>query len=276
MQTVLLIALALPCVGTFEGTSFEDETCLLQEAVKVEHASMESSSERGALWLKFGVFQSSAWMLGFQDTADWCTTGPASIVFNGTIAGYFVMNGVVILWALLKERRHSQALLGSDTKVTDARILETHKETKGEDTTWHCSYEFIAERNDGTQCRVEVKSRSVPFASYKILSKDAMMPVHYSPEDPSECRLTCVAEVESFICRAGNCIPLFTAICMLAGGLGCLIGVYCAWLPFGIPSLFLGAFISYAVFWYFGVFGEATDATVTELQPSGGTYGSVG
>jgi len=124
-------------------------------------------------------------------------------------------------------------------------------------------------------CRVEVKDRSVPEKSYKMLKKDEVMPVHYSRENPACCRLTCVAEVESFLCRAGNCFPLFTAVCFIVGGLICILGIYCAVLPWGIPSWFLGMLISYVVFWYFGAFDGVEDATVTELQPSSSTYGSV-
>lgn len=275
MKSVLLLAFALLCAGTFQDTSLEDKTVLLQVANTVKHRSMGQSSGGGAIWLKFGAFQFSDAKAFFQEPIEWCKTDPSAIIFSGVIGGYLFLNGVVLLWAVLHDRKLAQALLESDTVVTDAKILETHVKSGSEDKTYHCSYEFTAERNDGTMCRVEVKDRSVPYVSYKMLKKDEVMPVHYSPEDPSRCRLTCVAEVESFLCRAGNCMTLFTAICFIVGGLWCIVGIYCAFLPFGIPSWFLGMFISYAVFWYFGAFEGVKDATVTELHPPGATYGSV-
>lgn len=211
---------------------------------------------------------------------EWCSETASTIITNGLVGGYFFFLGCLLLCSQIANSQSAKRLLGADTSVVDAKVLELHKKESSDDgPSYYCSYEFSADRADGVLCRVKVTDRCVPCESYHKMEKDCVMPVHYIPEDPAQCRLTCVAEVESSLCRSDTIMYLVLGVTMVLSGLFCIVGIACAWFPYGIPSYVSGMLLCYAIMWCFGVFGPS-DATVTELpapdaKKSTSSYGSL-
>jgi len=197
----------------------------------------------------------------------WCSSAPASLIINGTAGGFLLYMGMLLLYAVVATRRNSQRLLDVDTKLADATLKATRVDCSGDETVYLCSYEFSASRADGVICRVEVTDRYVPEAAFQQMKEGSLMPVHYLPENPNHCRLTCVAEVES---STWPCFTVAMGISFVGSGLFCIVGIQCSLLPYGITSFVLGMLIGYGVCWCAGVFqADFHDTKLTELDKSG-------
>merc|ERR1711924_286828 len=91
----------------------------------------------------------------------------------------------------------------------------TTRKKKGVSHHYKVSYEFVAEKADGTPCKVQVFGREIDVKVWDRLFEGSGVQVLYLAGRPESCRLKDMAEIESsfagLICLFG-CIGFFVAI----------------------------------------------------------------
>lgn len=212
-----------------------------------------------------------------DDAFKWCTPDTFSLLVNGGLGGWFFILGALIARSLVKQKLVAQRLLGPETKVVDATILALTRDKVGDEECYYCSYMFSVERADGVMCRVDVMKRDIPKEVWRAMSEGDVQPVHYMPDDPCECKLTNVGEVESYLCRCHSVLYIFIAFTFMIAGIISASGTYCAPIPYGVAGFLGGMAAGIGVIWWKGVFTN-TDVKLTELEQSSLTlanYGSV-
>lgn len=126
----------------------------------------------------------------------------------------------------LRYARAKQLKSEEDTEEVTATVLGkeyyTTRKKKGgttrkkkEEEHYKVSYEFVAEKADGTPCKVHVFGREIDGKVWDRLSEGSGVQVLYLAGRPESCRLKDMAETESsfagLICLFG-CIGFFVAI----------------------------------------------------------------
>jgi hypothetical protein len=127
--------------------------------------------------LFFGVARSGA------PLAPKNATPVSPVIFLGAIVFVGLVVGIVIIPALLKEKRNRP--LFQDGEVAAARVLAQRTVAQGKTSSSQIDYEFRA--SDGQTVRNSERDLS------RKVFEDMLIPVFYDPANPSRCAALCAS-----------------------------------------------------------------------------------